>query len=118
MQNFSAFERKYAKAREELENKMNWRPNYIYRLTEKFWKQLKFRPPYYKSFVSDFAVFTLSFVLAFLLYGWVIAPLIGATSSMTMKLLMLVGAILMGLWVALATRYTAQKHNLSKWRDL
>ncbi len=118
MQNKSEFERKYAKAMEELRNKTTWRSSFPYRLTEKFRKQFRLRPPYYNSFVSVFVLFALTFSLGMLFSEWVITPLVGGASSQTVLLLSLFGAVVMGLWCALYIRFTAQKHNLSKWSDL
>lgn len=118
MQNKAEFERKYTKAMEELNNKTNWRSNYAYRLTEKFRVRFGLRPPYYSSFVSVFTQFALIASLGILFSERVITPFVGSASSQTVTILSLLGAILMGLWIALYIRFTAQKNNLSKWSDL
>ena len=114
MQVQSEFERKYTKAIEELSNTTIRRWSYLppaHRLAVKF--GIQFRPPHYNSFVSTFIAFALFMSLTMVISGWIVG-----LSSLTITILNFIGGIVMGLWMALYIRFTAQKHNLSKWSDL
>jgi magnesium-transporting ATPase (P-type) len=114
MQNQSEFERKYKKAIEELNNSTIWRTNRLplaHRLTAKL--GIQSRPPYYQSFVFNLIVFASFMALLMVVSGWIVG-----LESPTITILNFAAGIVMGLWMALYIRFTAQKQGLSKWRDL
>ena len=125
MQNQSEFERKYAKAIEELSNKTSLSSNYGYRAIDKLRAKLKLKPPYYNSFRSNFFRSALLLSIVMLLSGWIAGWSTDWSFWQTMyppslisSILSSIAGIVMGLWLALHTRFFAQNHNLSKWSDL
>ena len=115
MQNQSEFDRRYNKALEELGNTTlsRWRQRpYLHRLAIKL--GIESRPPYYNSFVFNFITSALVMSFAMGVSTWIA----GLMSSPTITILSFIGAILIGLMMALDIRFTAQNHNLSKWSDL
>ncbi|MBX2821637.1 MAG: hypothetical protein KTR29_18205 [Rhodothermaceae bacterium] len=125
MQNQSDFERKYAKAIEELSNKTHLSSRYGHRAIDKFRVQLGLRPPYYNSFRSNFLWSALFMSLVMVISGWIAGWSTDWSfwqtmypPSLTISILSLVAGVVMGLWLALHTRFFAQNHSLSRWSDL
>ena len=125
MQNQAEFERKYAKAIEELSKKTNLPSAYGYRLIDKFRVQFKLRPPYYNSFRSNFFWSALFMAFVMVVSGWIAG---WSTEwiywqtlyppSLPISILSLVAGIVIGLGLALHTWFFVRNHNISKWSDL